>query len=255
MTRLEYATTSDSPRRAARFARVVPLAFITYALAFLDRQNYGYAETRLRHDLHLQAWISAFVAGTFFLGYFAFQIPGAAYATHRSLKWLVFWALVLWGVLSGLPGMLQFVPFKPLPLLIADRLLLGVVEGVVLPAMLIYLTRWFTKPERSRASSLLILANPITMMFASVLCGSLIHWFDEHPLGRLHGWQMMFIIEGLPSLIWAGLWLVLADERPSDAKWLTTEEIIGGAGTPRRRAARCRRLSATTGPPSPTAVS
>lgn len=220
MTRLDYATASEPTRSAARFARVVPLAFITYALAFLDRQNYGYAESRLRHDLHLEPWVSSFVASMFFLGYFVFQIPGAAYATHRSLKWLVFWALILWGVLSGLPAVLTSVR-----LLIADRLLLGAVEGVVLPAMLIYLTRWFTKNERSRASSLLILANPITMAFASVLCGSLIHWFDEHPFGRMHGWQMMFIVEGLPSLIWAGFWLALADERPTEAKWLTPMQI------------------------------
>jgi sugar phosphate permease len=220
LTALDYATTSDATRPAARFARVVPLAFVTYALAFLDRQNYGYAESRLRADLHLTTQVSSFVAGVFFLGYFALQIPGAAYASRRSLKWLVFWALILWGVLSGLPGVLRSVP-----LLIADRVLLGAVEGVVLPAMLIYLTRWFTRSERSRASSLLILANPITMAFASVLCGSLIAWFDAHRVGSLAGWQMMFIIEGVPSLVWAGFWLALAAERPSEARWLTAPEI------------------------------
>jgi sugar phosphate permease len=94
LTRLDHATPSASTRSAARFARVVPLAFITYALAFLDRQNYGYAESRLRADLLLAPWVSSFVASMFFLGYFVFQIPGAAYATHRSLKWLVFWALL-----------------------------------------------------------------------------------------------------------------------------------------------------------------
>jgi len=220
LTRLDLATSSDPTRPAARFARVVPLAFITYALAFLDRQNYGYAESRLRADLMLTASVSSFVASIFMLGYCVLQIPGAAYASRRSLKWLVFWALILWGVLSGLPGVLRSVP-----LLIADRILLGAVEGVVLPAMLIYLTRWFTKTERSRASSLLILANPITMAFASVLCGGLIAWFDAHRVGHLAGWQMMFIIEGLPSLVWAGFWLVLADERPSQAKWLKPAEL------------------------------
>jgi sugar phosphate permease len=113
---------------------------------------------------------------------------------------------------------------RSVPLLMADRLALGAVEGVVLPAMLIYLTRWFTKPERSRSNALLILANPITMATASVLCGFLIHYFDRHPFGQLRGWQMMFIIEGLPSALWAFGWLILAAEKPTDAGWLGPDE-------------------------------
>ncbi len=207
-----YAT----PRR---FLRVLPLAFITYSLAYLDRVNYASAETRIRAALQLTGTISSFVAAVFFLGYFAFQIPGASYASRRSLKKLIFWALVLWGILSALTGVLNTVP-----LLIIDRLLLGAVEGVVLPAMLIFVSRWFARAERSRANAVLILANPMMMATASILSGFLISYFDRHKVGLLSGWQVMFIAEGLPSVIWAVFWMALADERPRDAKWLSKSE-------------------------------
>ncbi|MDB5290406.1 MAG: transporter, partial [Phycisphaerales bacterium] len=224
MTQLNYAAAEDT-RAADRFLRVVPLAFITYGLAYLDRVNYSSAESRLRATLHLSTSFSSLVAAIFFLGYFLFQIPGAAYAAKRNVKWLIFWALILWGFLSTLTGLLNNVT-----LLVIDRLLLGAVEGVVLPAMLIYLTRWFAKAERSRANALLILANPVTMATAATLCGFLIHYFDIHRVMGLEGWRMMFVVEGLPSVVWAVAWMLMADERPAEASWLTATQAAAVQG-------------------------
>jgi sugar phosphate permease len=212
------STTVDN-RVVSRFAHVLPLAFLNYGLAYLDRVNYASAESRLSRSLNLSAAMGPVVLSSFFLGYCLFQIPGAVYAARHSVKWLIFWALILWGLLSGLTGIIRNVP-----LLIADRILLGAVEGVVLPAMLIYLTRWFTRPERSRSNSLLMLTNPVAMATASAFCGVLIQYFDNHPVGHYAGWQMMFIVEGAPSIVWAFVWLKLADERPADAKWLLPEQ-------------------------------
>jgi MFS family permease len=110
------------------------------------------------------------------------------------------------------------------PWLLADRVALGAVEGVVLPAMLVFLTRWFTRGERSRANSLLMLANPLTMMWASAASGYIIEHFEKHPALGMEGWQMMFIVEGVPSIAWAGFWLWLSRERPGDAEWLAPHE-------------------------------
>ena len=217
--KLPYATPadrSDAPAFEARFARVVPLAFITYGLAYLDRVNYASAESRLRGSLGLTVDVSPLIAAVFFLAYFAFQIPGARFATRRSVRWLIFIALVLWGALSSITGLLRSTP-----LLIIDRLCLGAVEGVVLPSMLIFLSRWFTRTERSRANAVLILASPVTMAGASALSGLLIAYFDEHRIADLAGWQMMFIAEGIPSILWAFCWLWLARERPAEADWLS----------------------------------
>ena len=219
---VEYATPRlyDPTRSVSRFLRVMPLAFISYSLAYLDRQNYGLAEAAgMKDTLHIGPVIGSLLPSLFFLGYCLFQIPGAAYAAHRSAKWLIFWALVLWGLLSAMTGMVLNVP-----LLVAARVLLGVVEGVVFPALLVFLTHWFTKREKSRANTLLIVANPVTMLWMSVVSGYLIRYFDAHQVFGIEGWRMMFILEGLPSVLWAFVWLWLADDRPADAKWLSPDE-------------------------------
>ncbi|MEO8972216.1 MAG: MFS transporter [Ktedonobacteraceae bacterium] len=97
-------------------------------------------------------------------------------------------------------------------MLFVDRFLLGVAESLILPAMPVFLTHWFTKRERSRTNTFLIPGNPITVLWASIVSGYLI---------QAIGWQWMFILEGIPSIIWAFIWLALADDRPVDAKWLT----------------------------------
>jgi sugar phosphate permease len=210
----------DPTRAAARFARVLPLAFITYALAYLDRVNYGYAEAKgLSETLHITTQLSSLLGATFFIGYTLFQIPGANYAANRSAKKLCFWALVLWGILSAIQGLLPSVW-----MLFVARFLLGVVESVVFPAMLVFLTHWFTKREKSRANTLLIVGNPLTMACGSAISGYLIFLFDQHRFMSLHGWQMMFVLEGLPSVVWAVIWWFTADDRPADASWLSPEE-------------------------------
>lgn len=215
---LDYLT-PEQTRSADRFARVLPLAFVTYSLAFLDRNNFGYAGDGMKASLHLSDTMSSLLPALFFPGYFLLQIPAANYASRRSVRWLVFWALILWGLLSSLLGVLSSVP-----LLVVDRLLLGAVEGVVLPAMLVFLTRWFTRREKSRANSLLMLANPVTMTYASAASGFIIEYFDRHRLLHLKGWQWMFIVEGMPSVLWAAVWILFAKDRPAEAKWLAPSE-------------------------------
>jgi len=200
-----------APGAASRFARVVPLAFITYSLAYLDRVNYGFgAAGGMAQTLGITENESALISASFFLGYFLFQIPGAAFAARRSAKLLIFWTLILWGVLSSLTGIV-----KTIPMLLLVRFLLGTVEGVVMPAMLVWLTRWFSKRERSRANTFLILGNPVTLLWASILSGYLIQIFS---------WQTMFVLEGLPSILWAFIWWKMADDRPAQSKWISPDE-------------------------------
>lgn len=216
---LDYSV-ADRTRVASRFARVVPLAFVTYSLAYLDRVNWGYAEAGgLKQTLHISPRLASFTAAAFFIGYMLLQIPGASYAAHRSAKRILFWAMLLWGGISVATGLVR----SPAAL-IQLRIMLGLVEGVVYPSLLVFLTHWFTKPERSRANTLLILGNPLTVTWASAVSGYVIQYFDRHPVGHLAGWQMMFVVEGLPSVIWAFLWLALARDKPAQANWLNTEE-------------------------------
>ncbi|BCQ39996.1 hypothetical protein ERHA54_25990 [Erwinia rhapontici] len=95
------------------------------------------------------------------------------------------------------------------------RFLLGVAESVVMPAMLIFLSHWFTREERSKANTFLFLGNPITVLWMSILSGYLVNAF---------GWRGMFIIEGVPAILWAGIWWLVYADRPRDAKWLNDAE-------------------------------
>ena len=161
-------------------------------------------------DLHITAATSSLLGSLFFLGYFFFQIPGAHYAANKSAKKLIFWSLILWGALAMATGMVSNIT-----LLIIIRFMLGVVESAVMPSMIILLSRWFTKQERSRANTFLILGNPVTILWMSIVSGYLVNSV---------GWRWMFIWEGLPAIIWAFFWWRLVNDKPADATWLTQEE-------------------------------
>ncbi len=188
----------------------MPVVFITYSLAYLDRANYGFgAAAGLAKTLHITESQNALLAALFFLGYFLFQIPGAAYAERKSARRIVFVALLAWGVFAALTGVI-----RSFWLLALDRTLLGVAESFIFPALLILLTHWFTRGERSRANAILILGNPITMLWMSALTGWLI---------KLVGWQIAFILEGIPSVLWAFVWLAVVRDRPRHFSWLSEE--------------------------------
>ena len=188
----------------------MPVVFVTYSLAYLDRSNFGLATAAgLARTLKITESRAAFLASAFFLGYFLFQIPAAAYATRKSATRLVFYALMSWGILSALTGVI-----REYWLLALDRLLLGVAESLIFPAMLILLTNWFTRAERSRSNAILMLGNPVTVTWMAAVTGFLI---------RGVGWQMAFILEGIPSFLWAFVWLLVARDRPRQASWLSRE--------------------------------
>ena len=196
-----------------RWYRLIPIAFITYSLAYLDRANFGFATAGgMANDLKIDAAMSSLLGSLFFLGYFFFQIPGAIYAAKKSAKKLIFWSLILWGGFATATGLINDVN-----VLIVIRFMLGVVESAVMPAMIIFLSRWFTKTERSRANTFLILGNPATILWMSILSGYLVNSM---------GWRWMFIIEGLPAVIWAFFWWKLVDDNPKDAEWLSEHEKI-----------------------------
>ncbi len=204
-------STASRGDRSNRWLRLVTIVFITYSLAYLDRVNYGFgAAAGLAQSLGISPNIAALLGATFFLGYFLFQIPGGHYAESRSAKRLIFWGLLLWGFFASATGLITNIP-----LLFADRFLLGVVESAVLPGLIVFLSHWFTRSERSRANTFLILGNPITVMWASVVSGYLIKLFD---------WRWMFIIEGIPAIIWAFVWRAVVADYPSEARWLSGAE-------------------------------
>ncbi|MEV5297144.1 MFS transporter [Amycolatopsis methanolica] len=202
--------TATQPGRQ-RWLRLIPIVFVTYSLAYLDRSNFSIAAAGgMSEDLGITSSTSGLIAASFFAGYFLLQVPGVLYADRRSVRDLIFWSVLAWGALATLQGLLSSVP-----LLIVVRFLLGAVEAAVLPALVVLLARWFTKAERGRANAFLILGNPVTVMWLSAASGYLI---------EATSWRGMFIIEGVPALIWAFYFRAQVRDRPADAPWLAPAE-------------------------------
>src|SRR5579871_778912 len=205
---IEAADGDTTASLRKRWLYLLPAVFVTYSLAYLDRANYGFgAAAGLATTLHITDKQASLLGSLFFLGYFAFQVPGASFARKRSASRLVFFALIAWGSLAALTGVV-----RTFWLLALVRLLLGIAESLIFPAMLLLLTRWFTRAERSRANSILILGNPVTVLWMSAITGYLIQGF---------GWQKTFIIEGVPSILWAVVWILFVKDKPSEARWMT----------------------------------
>jgi sugar phosphate permease len=197
--------------RDRRWLVLLPVIFVTYSLAYLDRANYSFgAAAGMAEDLKISPNASSLLGALFFLGYFFFQVPGTVYAQKHSVKRVIFAGLIGWGLLATAMGLLSNLSH-----LYAVRFLLGVVESAVLPALLILVARWFTRAERARVSSILILGNPVTLIWMSALSGYLVQWFN---------WRVMFIAEGLPPIIWAFIWWKLVQDRPAEAGWMAEQD-------------------------------
>lgn len=195
---------------ARRWTLVLPAVFVTYSLAYLDRTNYGFgAAAGLEKTLHISGTQSSWLGSLFFLGYFLPQVPAIMLLQRTSARWMIFGGLVSWGVFAALTGVV-----RSFWLLVGDRFLLGVAESFVFPGLLIVLTRWFTRAERSRANSLLMLGNPVTLLWMSAVTGFLI---------RAWGWQAAFILEGAMAVVWGGVWLAVMRDWPHEARWMSAE--------------------------------
>ncbi|WP_250470031.1 MFS transporter [Caballeronia sp. GAFFF2] len=202
-----------TPLPMKRWWIILPIAFVTYSLAYLDRANYGFAAAAgIDHDLSISRSTSSLLGSLFFLGYFFFQIPGGMYAERRSVRRLIFFSLIAWGGLAALTGVVTSIP-----MLMAVRFALGIVEAAVMPCMLVYVSNWFVRRERSRANTIFLLGNPATILWMSVVSGYMVQSW---------GWRAMFIAQGLPAVLWAFVWIAVVRDKPSQVNWLSDADKL-----------------------------
>lgn len=194
-----------------RYLRVIPVAFLMYTIAFVDRQNIGLAIPSMSQKLHFSPTISGLAFGIFFLGYLVLQVPGGHLAERWSAKWFVFVALLVWGVLSSITGLAQNVGQ-----LLLLRFLLGVAEGGVWPATLVLLAHWFPRRERARANSLWILCLPVASVVSSPISG----WI----LSATGDYRILFFAEGAPAIVWAVLWAIFIKDHPHQSDAISPAE-------------------------------
>lgn len=197
-------------RISVRWVRIIPVALIMYTIAFIDRTNISLALPHISRDLHLDPQQAGTVAGIFFWGYLALQIPGGHLAKHWSAKKFISVLLVAWGVFAVGCGLAR--TYHGLLLL---RLLLGVAESGVYPATLILLSHWFSRSERARANALWLLCLPGAVILSSPFSG----WMLDH-----WSWRVMLVAEGSLPFLWLAIWLVFIQDHPADAAWLPEHE-------------------------------
>ena len=203
-------------RRAGR--RLVPLLILLYFVNYLDRVNIGFAGPNgMNAELGLSATLFGVAAGVFFIGYLLLEVPSNL-MLHRfgARRWIAR-ILVTWGIVATI---MAFVPNATW--LIVLRFLLGVAEAGFFPGIILYLTYWFPAGQRARMTAYFMTAIPISTAVGAVLSTLIIQHGDG--LFGLSGWRVMFLIEGIPSVLLAVVvWFLLTD-RPSAAGWMPQAE-------------------------------
>ncbi|WP_190818372.1 MFS transporter [Saccharopolyspora pogona] len=197
--------------------RILPLLILCYTFAYLDRVNIGFAKLHMQEDVGISESGYGLAAGIFFLGYVIFEVPSNLLLEKIGTRKTIFRIMVLWGLTSA--AMMLVSDATTFYVL---RFLLGVFEAGFAPGIIFYLTYWYPPARMAAAMGLLMLPGPIGSMLGGPVSSWLITNFEG--VAGLHGWQWMFLLEGLPCVVLAFVvWKTLADT-PDQAKWLSAEE-------------------------------
>ncbi len=195
---------------------LIPYIFLLYILAYLDRVNVGFAALQMKQDLHLSNTVYGTGAGIFFLGSSLFDLPSNLLLGKVGPRVWIARIMLTWGVIATC---MMFVvgPHS----FYAMRFLLGMSEAGFFPGMILYLTYWFPSRERARAVATFMTATAIAGVVGAPLSSALLRL--EGTL-HLHGWQWLFLVEGVPTFLMGFSVLFLLKDKPDDATWLSDDE-------------------------------
>ncbi|MGN6136037.1 MAG: MFS transporter, partial [Aureliella sp.] len=222
MSRIAASTSAlDSARRKV-YLRALPLLFVCYIIAYVDRNNVSVAQLTMSKSLpDFTAAVIGFGSGIFFLGYFLLEIPGTLIVERWSASKWICRIMVSWGLVAALTAFVK-EPWH----FYTIRFMLGLAEAGFFPGVIVYLTHWFPARDRARALSIFLIASPIAMIIGNYVSGMMLDIGENGAptLFGLKGWQCVFIFWGIPAVV-MGIVVVLAlTDRPRQAKWLTAEE-------------------------------
>ncbi len=194
--------------------RLIPVMCLMYVASFLDRSNVSFAALTMNRDLGLSPAAYGFASGIFFWGYFFFEVPSNLMLAKMGARAWMCRIMVSWGVLSMACAFVTGAASYSIV-----RFFLGAAEAGLYPGLILYMTYWFPQATRARFIALFLAAVPA----ASALGGPLSGWLLGFE-GGLHGWQWMFLLEGIPSVLLGLAVLWLLPDRPASASWLSAEE-------------------------------
>lgn len=198
--------------------RLLPFLFILYVVAYLDRVNLGFAATQMKAELGLSNTAVGLGTGIFFLGYFFFQLPSNLVLERVGARRWIPALMMVWGVISASTMLVHSERS-----FFAARFLLGAAEAGFFPGVLYYLRRWFPPPAMAAVVALFMTAGPVSGVIGAPISGALL---NLHRVAGLSGWQWMFLIEGIPAILFGGVALRFLPESPERVAWLTSEEKV-----------------------------
>jgi MFS family permease len=197
--------------------RIIPFMFLCYILAYLDRVNVGFAKLQMLKDLSLSDAAFATGAGIFFIGYFFFEVPSNVLLKKFGARMWIARIMISWGVISSA---MMFVTDEWTFYIM--RFILGIAEAGFFPGVIYYLTIWYPSSYRSTRTAWFVSAIAMAGVIGNPISGWIMDMFSG-ALG-LTGWQWLFLVEGIPSII-VGFWVIYyLDSNIQEAKWLTAEE-------------------------------
>jgi ACS family tartrate transporter-like MFS transporter len=195
--------------------RLIPFLGVLYFFAFLDRVNVGFAALTMNTDLGLSAAVFGMGSGIFFIGYILFEVPSNVMLERFGARVWIARIMISWGVLSAAMAFVQ----GPQSFYLV-RFLLGIAEAGFFPGIIFYLTCWFPSQHRARIIALFMIALPLSSVIGAPISTSLL----SIEAAGLRGWQWMFLMEAIPTIVLGFIVLTVLPDRPADAKWLSTEE-------------------------------
>jgi ACS family tartrate transporter-like MFS transporter len=219
----------DRARRKA-FFRLLPVLFVSYMIAYVDRVNVAVAKLTMVKDMPaFTEAVIGFGSTLFFIGYFLLEIPGSLMVERWSARKWICRIMVSWGLMAALTAFVT-TPKE----FYTVRFLLGLAEAGFFPGVIIYLTHWFTARDRAKALSYFLIATPFAQMLSPISSWLLKFGTTEvlkngetlvhPPLLGLVGWQWVYIFWAIPAIVLGVGVLWLLTDRPRQAKWLTPEE-------------------------------
>jgi len=208
---------SSEQQALKKFAtRLVPFLALLYFAAFIDRTSVSFAAEGMNRDLGFSSYIYGLGAGIFFLGYVLFEVPSNLFLHAVGARRWIARIMISWAVIAGAMALVK----GPTSFYVV-RLLLGVAEAGFFPGVVYFLTRWVPAMERARLIGLFMTAIPISTALGGPLAGAILR-LDG--LAGLAGWQWLYVLETIPSLLLGLVTLAYLPDTPSEARWLTPQE-------------------------------
>ncbi len=197
--------------------RLIPLLLICYIVAYLDRVNVGFAKLQMLEQLNFSETVYGLGAGIFFIGYFLFEVPSNIILHKVGARVWIGRIMITWGILSAC---MMFVTSPTMFYIM--RFLLGVAEAGFFPGIILYLTYWYPSHRRGRMTAMFMTGIAGAGVIGGPLSGAIMK-FADGAMGW-SGWQWMFLLEGLPSVLLGVIVIVMLEDRIANAKWLTADE-------------------------------